>query len=287
MSLATFGGKAAFNLDNRLINNENTITISGKAHNIYVDSLFKSFHNFDQKFIGSENLSGKINADIEMKGVYENEKLLNNKLFCITTLEINDGSLKNYEPLKKLSGFINIKELERINFKRLKNTIRIENGEITIPEMLIENNALNINLSGTHKLSGSFDYRMRVKLKDLLWAKNKSANRYRSDLGIVEQEETDGGSIFLKFTGTPDNCSFGYDKDRAIEALGKKLKQEGKTIRSIFKKDNNPKTAPELKKNSGFKISDPLESKQKVQTTDTTTKPAPLKKNSGFKIDWE
>jgi len=286
-SLLTSGGKASFNLENRLVNNDNTINFNGTVHGIFVDSLFKAFGNFDQTFIGYEHLSGKISADIKLRGVYENGKLLNSKLYCLSNLEITEGSLRNYEPLKKLSGFVNLKELEKINFKRLKNTIRIENGEIVIPEMLIENNALNINLSGVHKLSGSFDYRMRIKLKDLLWAKNKSANRFRNDLGIVEQEESDGGSIFIKLIGTPDNYNFKYDKDRAIETLGKRLKQEGAAMRDIFKQDKAiKKSQTDGKKNSGFIISDPLENKEKGLTTDTT-KTKPLKKNSGFKIDWE
>ena len=287
VSLTSLGGKAFFNLDNRLINNNNTITFSGKTYGIYVDSLFLTFNNFDQTFIGYEHLSGRIDADVNMKGVYENGQLLNSKLFCLTTLEITEGCLKNYEPLKKLSGFVNMKELEKINFKRLKNTIRIENNEIIIPEMLIENNALNINISGVHKLSGSFDYRMRIKLKDLLWSRNKSSNRFRSDLGIVEQEEADGGSLFVKLIGTPENYNFKYDKDRAIETLGKKLKQEGAALRNIFKQDINiTKPKEVVKKNSGFVISDPLENKEKIQPKDTIN-PKPLKKNSGFKIDWE
>lgn len=286
VSLTTFGGKANFNLENRLEKIGNTLNLSGKVQAIYVDSLFRAFNNFDLTVISHENLSGKIDADIVLKGIYENGSLMNKKLYCLTTLEITDGCLKNYQPLKKLSGFINLKELERINFKRLKNTIRIENDEIVIPEMFIENNALNINLSGVHKLSGSFDYRMKIKLNDLLWSKNKSANRFRSDLGIVEREETDGGSIFIKVTGTPENFKFAYDKDRAVETLGKRLKEEGTVLRNIFKHDQAPSQQNTGKKNSGFVISDPMDTKGKGPIADTT-KPAQLKKNSGFKIVWE
>jgi len=286
VSLSSFGGKAFFNLDNRLVDKDNTISISGKVRSIYVDSLFKAFNNFDLTLINHENLSGKLDAELELKGVYINDKLLNNKLYCLATLEITDGCLKKYEPLKKLSGFINLKELERINFKRLKNTIRIENDEIVIPEMFIENSALNINLSGIHKLSGNFDYRMRIKLNDLLWAKKKSANQFRSDLGIVEQAETDGGSLFVKVIGTPDDFKFSYDKDRAVENLGKRLKQEGTILHNIFKNEKVAAPQPANKKNSGFVISDPLETKEKSSKADTT-KPTQLKKNSGFKIVWE
>ncbi|SDB86924.1 AsmA-like C-terminal region-containing protein [Williamwhitmania taraxaci] len=287
VSLITLGGKTLFNLENQLINNENTVSFNGKVYGIYVDSLFHTFNNFDQTFISSQHLSGRIDGDINLKGVLENGKLLNNKLFCLSTIEITDGCLKNYEPLKKLSGFINLKELETIRFRKLKNTIHIENNEIVIPEMLIENNALNINVSGVHKLSGSFDYRMRIKLMDLLWSRKKKANQFRSDLGIVEQEEPNGGSLFIKLTGTPENYSFSYDKARAIETMGKRLKQEGTALRNIFKQRNaisNQKV--ESKKNSGFVISDPLENKEKIVPVDTT-KQKPLKKNSGFKIDWE
>lgn len=152
--------------------------------------------------------------------------------------------------------------------------------------MFIENSALNINLSGIHKLSGNFDYRMRIKLNDLLWAKKKSANQFRSDLGIVEQAETDGGSLFVKVIGTPDDFKFSYDKDRAVENLGKRLKQEGTILHNIFKNEKVAAPQPANKINSGFVISDPLETKEKSSKADTT-KPTQLKKNSGFKIVWE
>lgn len=287
VSLETFGGKAIFSLTNQQVEKENTLSLTGKIAGINIDSLFKTFNNFDLTIIDYKNISGKVSADIDLKGVYEEDNLLNNKLSCVASIDIADGCIKNYEPLKKLSGFVNLKELERINFKQLKNTVQIKNGEIVIPEMFVENNALNISLSGIHKLSGSFDYRMKVRLKDLLWAKKKSHNQFRSELGIVEQEEPDGGSIFIKVIGTPENYSFSYDKSRAIETIGNRLKQEGVVLRNIFKKEKElAQKPPEVKRNSGFIISDSLGTKRNESKADTT-KLTPLKKNSGFKIEWE
>ena len=103
----------------------------------------------------------------------------------------------------------------------------------------------------------------------------------------MEQEDADGGSIFIKVTGTPENYSFSYDKARAIETIGNKLKQEGQVLRNIFKREKElSQKQSEVKKNSGFVYTDPLATKKSEQTADTT-KPIPLKKNSGFKIDWE
>ena len=115
-----FGGKALFSLINQQVEKDNSVSFTGKIAGINIDSLFKTFNNFDLTIIGYENISGKVNADIDLKGVFEGDNLLNNKLNCVATVDIANGCIINYEPLKKLSGFINLKDLERINFKTTK-----------------------------------------------------------------------------------------------------------------------------------------------------------------------
>ena len=131
----SFGGKMQFGLKNQITHQGNTISIAGKIERMDIDSLFKSFNNFHQSFITGDNLSGKITVDFQLVGNIQDGNLLNDSLRCISNLFVENGVLKHYEPLKRLSRFINMKELETIKFQTLQNSIRIEKGVITIPKM--------------------------------------------------------------------------------------------------------------------------------------------------------
>lgn len=286
-SLHSFGGQIHFTLKNQPRVGGDALSIVGKIDKMDIDSLFHSFNNFDQKTITSENISGKITADFQLLGVMQNNSLLNDSLRCISNIIVENGILKHFEPLKRLAKYITLKDLETIKFQKLQNSIRIENGVITIPKMLVENNVLNLSLSGAHHLKGDFDYRLQLKLGDVLWHKKKQSSTFRPDLGIVEQKETGGGSLYLRLFGTPESYKFIYDKEMAIESLSEKLKREGSNLKKIFRSDNHPATNQQAmkKKGSNFVIKEEL-TDSIPRTVKDSSQITPLKKNSGFKIDW-
>ena len=286
-SLHSFGGQINFSLKNRLKAQTTPISIEGNIEQVDIDSLFNAFNNFDQKFITAENISGKITLDFKLLGEMQKGTLLNDSLHCIANLAIENGVLKHFEPLKRLSKFISLKELETIKFQKLTNAIHIDKGIITIPKMYVENSALNLSVSGTHQLRGAFDYRLQLRLGDVLWRKKKESSTFRPDLGIVEQKETSGGSVYLRLFGNIDSYKVVYDKKMAIELLSNKLKDEGAELINIFKSDKttNKQVSPS-KKSSKFVIKEEITNPNKNAESDTS-QVAPLKKNSGFKIDWD
>ena len=286
-SLNSFGGQINFSLVNRLKAKTTPISIEGNIEKVDIDSLFNAFNNFNQKFITSENISGKITLDFHLLGEMQKGTLLNDSLHCITNLAIENGVLKHFEPLKKLSKFISLKELETIKFQKLTNAIHIDKGIITIPKMYVENSALNLSVSGTHELRGTFDYRLQLRLSDVLWRKKKESSTFRPDLGIVEQKETSGGSVYLRLFGNIDSYKVVYDKKMAIELLSNKLKDEGAELINIFKSNKKTtKQESQSKKNSKFVIKEEITNPNQNVESDTS-QAAPLKKNSGFKIDWD
>lgn len=286
-SLHSFGGQINFSLKNRLKAKTTPISIEGNIEKVDIDSLFNAFNNFNQKFITAENISGKITLDFQLLGEMQKGTLLNDSLHCITNLAIENGVLKHFGPLKRLSKFISLKELETIKFQTLTNVVHIDKGIITIPKMYVENSALNLSVSGTHQLRGAFDYRLQLRLSDVLWRKKKETSTFRPDLGIVEQNEISGGSVYLRLFGNLDSYKVVYDKKMAIELLSNKLKVEGAELINIFKSDKTTnKQEPPSKKNSKFVIKEQI-TNQNQNAEGDTSQAAPLKKNSGFKIDWD
>ncbi len=77
-------------------------------------------------------------------------------------LEITDGELVQFEPMMKLSKYINVDELQLIHFKTLRNDIHIQDRTVTIPEMDIHSSAFNISAAGQQTFDNLFEYRINV-----------------------------------------------------------------------------------------------------------------------------
>ena len=145
--------------------------------NVDINQLFYQFGDFGQKSISSENIRGIINAQVIYQSYISSYlKIDPASVYTIGDLVINEGELVNYKPLYKLSKFLKNKELERVQFSTLQNQIQIKDQIVTIPEMDIVSNTLDLKISGTHSFQNEVDYHIQVLLSELL-----SRNRFKEE----------------------------------------------------------------------------------------------------------
>jgi hypothetical protein len=98
--------------------------------------------------------------------------------------------------------------------------------------MDVLNNALNLNISGTHTFDNFMDYHLRIKLSELLSKKRRTqTNEFN------EEETTEGIFLYLSMKGPADNLKFSYDKKGAREQLKENLKKESEAAKTIWKKE--------------------------------------------------
>ena len=199
-----------------------------------IQKLFVQLDNFGQKEFTDKQLSGKYSGKIEMSAAWnERNELMKEMLTTIADVHITEGAITQYEPMQKLSKFANIDDLKNIRFADLKNTILIHKGMITIPEMELQNNALNLTLSGTQSFAGALDYKVKLRLSELL--KNK---RKPSENEFGEEDETGKGMyLFISIKGTTDQPKFTYDKLAVKQKVKADLKKEQETIKEVLKKE--------------------------------------------------
>ena len=75
-----------------------------KLRNIDADSVFHLFEEFDQKFITSKNLKGKLNSDLQVYLELDKNLNINSKsVLADVDLTIINGQLINFEPIQKLN----------------------------------------------------------------------------------------------------------------------------------------------------------------------------------------
>lgn len=209
-------------------------SISTSLNSIDINALFKACNDFGQQEITSKHLQGKLSGTIDMVSVWSNNLDCDmNKLYALCDVSIKNGELNGYKPLESLGRFVDVKELQNLKFADLKNTIEIRNKTIFIPAFDVKNNALNLTLAGTHTLDNYIDYKIKIKLNELLSKKRKaSTNEFN------EEETPDGGmNLYLSMKGPIDNFKISYDKKEVKQQLKQDLKKEKQSIKEILKKE--------------------------------------------------
>jgi hypothetical protein len=223
--------------------------------NIDINKTFKSFNNFGQDFIKAENLAGSLSGNLSM--MLPLDSLLNPVESAVTVegkYVIVNGALINFEPVKALSGFIEVSELENITFSKLENDLYIHDKYVAITQMNIKSSAADFTVSGKHFFDDSYEYHVKTYLSELLSKKARKGSRYSEEFGAVEEDGLGRTSIFLKVTGKDEDIKVAYDLKAAGNNLKQSLKKEKGNLKSILneeygwfkrdssiKQDNSPK----------------------------------------------
>lgn len=158
-------------------------------------------------------------------------------------LTINNGALIDFKPMLKLSRFVKGSDLQNVRFSKLQNTIRINEQKIFIPTMDIRSTAMNMTISGTHSFDNFVDYKIQMKLSQLLGKKVRQLN---TEFGTIEDDGSGGLNLFLTMKGPLDNPKFSYDRKGVEKKITESVKTGKDDFLKILKEEiTGKKTTPE------------------------------------------
>jgi hypothetical protein len=206
--------------------------------NIDINQTFKTFRNFGQDFLKAENIEGSLSGNLTL--TMPLDSVLNPDIKAITAegkYIIENGTLRNFEPVKALSGFIELSELETITFSRLENDLFIRNNYLAVPQMDIRSSAADFSVNGKHSFDLSYEYHVKVYLSELLSKKARNNSRYSTEFGPVEEDGLGRTSIFLKLTGNADNLKVTPDMKATRNNIKQSLNKEKVTLKSILNEE--------------------------------------------------
>jgi hypothetical protein len=232
----------AFNLDlsNRV---QYQLNAQLQTADLQIESIFKSFENFGQETITAEELSGRLSSVSSFSAQLNPTLSLDvNSLKLSSSMSIDQGRLKDYEPMLALSRFAEVDELKDVRFNKLTNTISIDQGLIRIPEMTISSNVLNMELSGSHSFENEIDYLIRLRLSDVLFSKRKAqAKNSEFDEFLKVEERDDDHRVPISIVGTVDNPSLKVEAQELGKALQTDLQKQKEELKKILKKEEPKK----------------------------------------------
>jgi hypothetical protein len=235
------------------------ISCDGKINKVNVNKLFYEFDNFGQNSMKDENLRGNVTSNVQFAGVWSsNLKPDIPKMYALCDIKIENGELLNYAPMKGLSKFLKLSDLDDVKFATLNNHIEVKNRVVHIPAMEIKSSALNIIASGEHTFDNVIDYHIRLLLSQILSQKAKKAKKENEEFGVVEDDGLGRTNLYINVSGTVDNPVYTYDAKGVKAKLAVDYMKEKKNLKNIlndefgwFKKDtsvtNNKDKKSEIK----------------------------------------
>ena len=284
--LNAFGGNISGN--GFLVQNKDKSYISKgifDVRKINIRHTFNTFRNFGQDFIKAENLGGDLTGNFTILLPLDSLfRPLPKSMVSEGAYSITDGELKDFEPVKELSSFIELSELQDIRFDKIENEFFIRNNSFYLPVMQVNSSAADLTINGKHSFDNSFEYHVKILLSELLSNKNRKRKKQVTEFGAIEDDGLGRTSLLLKVTGKGDEMKVSYDVKAAGDKVKAGIKSEKQNLKKIlneeygfFKKDSvTEKKSPEKKPR--FRISwDGSDTSETLPAEDTIKKERQLK----------
>jgi len=202
--------------------------LSGNVDSLHADELVNTF--FPK---AKDTVFGLITLNLKMNGSGTQMENIKKNLAADADFSIKDGRLTGANLTRGLAQFLNIKELETIDLKQAKGTVRVVNG-IAALDSMFSSDDLAMDPGGNIGLDETLDLAFDLKLSPRLTDKAMS-----SKIGQYIKSEEGWGMVPLKVYGTFAKPSYMVD----IEKAGKRIikKEADKYIDKYLDKQSDKK----------------------------------------------
>lgn len=122
-----------------------------------ISKFLTSFNNFGVKSFAPNSIKGKLSLKASLTGTLDSERdLIQSSLAGNVKFEVKDGTLKDFEPIKKIGkiAFSN-RDVSNITFRDLYANATIKGDKIDVEELKVTSNVLNFDVSGAYSLSNT------------------------------------------------------------------------------------------------------------------------------------
>lgn len=132
-------------------------------NDIDLDKFMVKFDNFGQDHLVSDQLHGRVTGNLtgKLRMHVDLVPIINESTIKITAT-IVDGMLENYPMFDYMADYFKNRNLSKVRFDTLSNTITIAKGVMQIPRMTINSTLGFIEIGGRHSLDQKFDYQVRI-----------------------------------------------------------------------------------------------------------------------------
>jgi hypothetical protein len=222
------------------------ISLTYDVKGLNIEKTFNAFNTVQKLMPIGQFLSGKMSSQLTMTGkLGENMMPDLNSLTGQGNLLLLEGVLKKFAPVEGLARTLNIKELETITLKEIKNHISFANGKVAIKPFKLKVKDIDMEIGGMHGLDQSLAYGLNMKVPRALMGDkgNQLVNNLvmQANKKGIPAKVSEVVDLNVKVGGTLLKPTYQTDLKQAGTDLAADIKQQ--TLDFVQQKADSTKTA--------------------------------------------
>ena len=196
---------------------------------IDVKKFFEQTNNAGQDVLKAENIIGTMNAKMLIHTFWDSTgNFLTDKTHVWAGVGIKNGELKGFKMLEEFSEYARISDLRNVRLEDMQNWLEVKNSTFYLPAMFIQNNAMNMTISGEQTFDEIIDYNIKVNAGQVLSSKFKKQN---AKLEPIPAKKNGFFNLYFNVSGTLGKYSYETNK-RKVKANFDKSESQKRRIRA-------------------------------------------------------
>lgn len=212
------GMDGIFDLDGVLFfEKETRLEAKLDCNHIDIQKFFKQTNNLGQSYLKAENIEGLMSTKMLIHTFWDaTGNFDTDKLHVWAGIGIKNGALKNFKLLEDFSTYAKVQDLRNVRFVGLQNWLEIKNSTFYLPSMFIQNNAMNMTISGEQTFDDKIDYNMKINAGQVIAQKFKKQN---SSLDPIPAKENGFFNMYFNISGTLDKIKYETNKNKVKDKM--------------------------------------------------------------------
>jgi|GEM_PF-2689938 len=191
-------------------------SLQTKVQSVDIPNLLQAADNFGQPTFNKSNSKGKINLTGDITGKMNKDASLKpNTLTGKLHIDIQNGQLTNFIPLKKLEKFIlRSRDLANLDIRDLSLDFSMKNGLINLPLTEVNTSVLNVFMKGTYGAKSGTDLALLIPLRnpkrdEIREAKGMDVDKKRGLKLYLKAQDDETGTVKFSWMKRSERPSFG------------------------------------------------------------------------------
>jgi AsmA-like C-terminal region len=141
------------------------ISLVYNVDKVDVQKTFNAFNTVQQLMPIGKFIAGKLTSQLTLKGKLGDNMMPDmNSLTGNGNLLLIEGFLSKFAPLDKIASTLNVKALEQISLKDVKNYFEFSNGKVLVKPFTIKVQGIDMEIGGLQGFDQSLNYVINMKL---------------------------------------------------------------------------------------------------------------------------
>ncbi len=183
------------------------------VEDVNIEKMMLKLDYLGQDYVINKNIMGNLSGQVtSYVQVHPDLTPMMDQTEATLDLEIINGTLVNFAPMQAMSSYFKDKNLNKVRFDTLRNTLTFKKGTLFIPDMNINSSLGFMEIAGTQAMNMQMEYYLRIPLKmvtqigfHMLFGK-KQEEVDPDQVDAIEYRDKNKRIRFmnLKVEGTPD-----------------------------------------------------------------------------------